>query len=470
MEIARFLAESTALAECAIDPERLLEIIASSANAGTKDGKQRIWQTTYKVPHTLWSEGDAIAHRGIFMVSAGTAQVSRRVRLEKIQKKLLLTGAIEAAQNSSLRQVRSATHDVPLAERTKGDVLGDEIFLKAENHSETVTVAAHTSVVFVPEELFFPAGRLAKAGPVLSKVAKQRASSRGARFAHLIEGLDTGSNHRQTERHNAEMQRQTLNYALFNKKPTERKGAAVEKARVHKGSSRRFFRHGGLVFCQGQGFAAGDVPVIDPYVGKGKRAGQALAFVQIRETFRAPSGALPPPSDLPATRVGNMYQRLWDNCSHETMQMLQELQAAAEPPRRISPEPSPGSDFLGSLYGRGQRQPFAPREYPSENRGAGSSPRRDIQSAPAARPAAQHFANHASKATDAAQPATHPYAFAPTVTLSTRIAGMGGESPRSAGPGVAGTLLQVPAIDLQFLKGSEHVFSPRPSTAGAGNT
>lgn len=335
--IADMVLDSKPFRGSTMSKHRLVEAMHPNATLGL--AAPHITQSDhYKhYQEVIYSQGEK-GVPGVYFICQGQVKLSRKSEqtlMDEMQRKLFVVGAFTGMsddENNALRKPKSSEKEWDLVTLGPGDFFGLG-GLREAHHVDTARTLWFSNIIFIPMEILQT--KLHDVKEAVLQHLEASALSRERQFARITALFEPGA--KQEKQEEKEPVRLSIEWGGKKKLDTgvSHVIAPVAKAEYEK----RYFRSrsSDVAYAGPYGFRPGEVPQLNPELVAAPTDRTAFHFLNTKETFSrakepgsGPDLRLPPKSELPGTRVGRLYYRLWENCTADTFGVLQRMQGVGE--------------------------------------------------------------------------------------------------------------------------------------------
>ena len=332
-EIAKQLLSSQSFKTASVSMHRILDIISGQTQQGHAQGAPHVTKSEHQRHDVIYSQG-SIAAPGVFFIFDGQVKLSRRSEqavMDQMQRKLFVIGAfngISDDESNALRKPKSSEKEWELATLGPGNFIGLNDGLAGGHYLDTARSYLCAKVIFIPADVL--GSRLQDVRPSILHDLQASALSRDRQFERVLALFEEG--HGEDKKHDTDNVRLSIDW----KKKKMDTGLSHVTAPVFKAEGeKRYFRSRGsdVAYAGPYAFKPGEVPQINPDIMVAPTDRTAMQFLHTGKTFGRPKESglgpdlrLPPRSDMSGTRIGRLYQRLWENCSANTWATLLDMQ------------------------------------------------------------------------------------------------------------------------------------------------
>jgi len=319
-------------AECpvkSVPMHRILDLLAGKSTGASIPSAPHVTKSEHHRQDLIYSQG-AQSIPGVFFICEGRVKISRKNSkplMDNMQAKLFVIGAFPGVSDEehALRKPKSSEKDWDLGTLGPGSFFG----LGGLNETYADTARAHqfSKLIFIPADVL--SARLNDVKSAILQVLEDAARSRQRQFVRVTALFEPCENVKDDSRHSVATKRKMLDTGISNVKPPVVKTHGERRYQRSRGSD--------VAYAGPYGFRPGEVPQFNPDLLATPRDRTAFQFIQVQKTFSRPKepGAgldlgLPPKCEMPGTRVARLYDKLWDNCTQNTWNMLLDMQTVPE--------------------------------------------------------------------------------------------------------------------------------------------
>jgi len=335
-DIGKLILNSPPFHGYAVPMARILDVLAGTTHV---PGAPYVTKSEHHRHDVIFAQG-ATAAPGAFFICDGHVTLFRRsdrALMDHMQHKLFVIGAFpEMAddQSNALRKPKSSEKEWELAKMGPGSLIGLGGMVRGGYYVDTARAHLYCKLIFFPADVL--SARLLDVKASVLKWLVESAESRNRQFARVQALFE---NEPSAEDKTDKTPRLSIDWQSAKSKPMDTGLKQVTPLVLKAEGEKRYFHSRGsdVAFAGPYPFKPGQVPQINSDLLASSSDRTSFQFVNTRKSFSrsrepgsGPDMRLPSACEMPGTRVGRLYHRLWDNCTPSTLNMLLDMQVLDE--------------------------------------------------------------------------------------------------------------------------------------------